>query len=115
MGKSCWGQGGGLLAKHMIRKGRANGLEEAIGFLFVLNTSLSRLCVDVCVFVCVCVCVCVSVCDVLHISTVFASLAACLDFTIDGLLRAPPAPAPRHRETTDAQLNVKPSVALQTK
>lgn len=35
--------------------------------------------------------VCVCVCDVLQISTVFASLAACLSFTIDGLLWAFPA------------------------
>lgn len=59
-------------------------------------------------------CVCVS--DVLQISAVFASVAACLGFTIYGLLWALPAHIIENSCTdAGAQLNVKPCIALQTK
>lgn len=61
------------------RRRRADGLAEAIVCLFGLNTSLSGQCVRV------------HVCDVLQISAVFATVAACLGITIDGLLWALPA------------------------
>ncbi len=59
---------------------------------------------------------CLCVRDVLHISAVFASVAACLGFTIDGLLWAFPAHMIENAcIDARAQLNVKPGVALQTK
>lgn len=68
-----------------------------------------------CLCVCVHVCVYACVCDVLQIGPVFASLAACLDCTIDGLLRAPAAHLTVRAVDARTQLNVKPGRALQTK
>ncbi len=62
-----------------------------------------------------CVCVCLCACDVLQISAVFASVAACLGFTIDGLLWAFPADVIENACIgARAQLQVKYSAALQT-